>query len=56
MSEYIVENLTEDEEKILNEHPEIEWYPDDVLLSRDIVTHNENDALKILKIIGRIKQ
>lgn len=53
MSEYIIENITEAEEKLLDEHPEIEWYPDDILLSRDIVVHKRSDAEKILQIIGR---
>lgn len=51
--EYIIENLTEQEEELLNKHPDIEWYPDDILLSRDIVVHSEEDVNRILKIINR---
>lgn len=51
--EYIIENITKHEEELLNRHPDIEWYPDDILLSRDIVVHSGEDANRMLKIIGR---
>lgn len=53
MADFIIENITEEEEEKLNQHPEIEWYIDDVLLSRDIVVNTRSDAMKVLKIIGR---
>lgn len=53
--EYIIENITKHEEELLDKHPDIEWYPDDILLSRDIVVHSEEDANRILKIIKRRK-
>lgn len=51
--EWIIENLTEDEEKILVKN-DIEWYPDDILNSRDIVFHGSKKELdNVLILIGR---
>lgn len=55
MAEYVIEDLTEEEEKKLEQRPDIEWYPDDILLSRDIVVSSKKDAIEVLKIIGRKK-
>lgn len=55
MSEYIICDLTEDEERILEEH-DIEFLIDDPfnLNSRDInVTCTQNEFENILKLIGR---
>lgn len=51
--EWIIENLTEDEEKIFVKN-DIEWYPDDILNSRDIVFHgSEKELDDVLILIGR---
>lgn len=52
--EFIIENLTKEEESKLDSHPDIEYYPDD-LMSRDIYVTNRETAKLILKIIGRNK-
>lgn len=47
---FIIENLTKEEESKLDSHPDIEYYPDD-LMSRDIYVTNRETAKLILKII-----
>lgn len=52
MREWIITNLTDEEESILEKN-DIEWYPD-TLDSRDIVFHGSNKELdEVLKLIGR---
>lgn len=51
--EFIIENLTQKEIDIL-ESSDIEWCPDDISADNtDIVVFSEEDANKVLKLIGR---
>lgn len=51
--EYIIENLTKREIRIMKSS-DIEWCPDDISGDNtDIVVFNENDCDKALHLIGR---
>ena len=53
MADFIIENITDEEEENLNQHPEIEWYIND-MMTRDIFVYSKKTAGQVLNIIGRI--
>lgn len=51
--EYIIENTTEEERKILDTEG-FEWYPDDMESTDVVIEGNEQNVDKALRAIGRI--
>lgn len=52
MSEYIIENCTEEEINKL-EQTDLEWYPDDLMGSDVCIYGTEKDVEQALKVMGR---